>query len=482
MSKLQFFRKKCGLTQAEIANKLGISQQAYGNYERDDSSIPSKIIDKLAKILMIDPDQFLFKSELENDSITEFLHKSLTSYHATHNACVLLAKEGFVELKEHEEWKLKEGGKYFVTKNSSALIAFKVGDLSRYAFHIASCHTDSPSLKIKGNSVIDSPEGKRINVERYGSLINYSFLDIPLKIGGRVFIETESGIEQRLISSDFNVNIPSLCIHHNSTVNEGMELKNQSDMLPIYGKCDNLYLSLLPNEKIVDGDLYCVPFVKPTYSGLDSELLVSPRIDNLTSLYAIIEAIISCREQGISMLYATDNEEIGSLSKQGAESIFLANVLEKINTALNKTKDDYYQAIANGFALSIDNGHAVHPAHPEKSDPSEMVKLNEGVIIKHHPNYATDGYSSAVVKSIAKKNDIVIQEYYNNSDIRCGSTIGLVTSAQLGINTCDIGLAQLAMHSAIETVGKYDIEKMIKLVKCFYETNISNDDFQTVIK
>lgn len=482
MTKIQEKRKKSRLTQQEVATKLGISQQAYGNYERDALSIPAKMLEKIAKILMIDPSQLVYEPELENDSITEFLHKSLTAYHAVHNAISLLEKESFKELKESESWNIKTGGKYYVTKNRSALIAFIVGDLSHYAFNIASCHTDSPSLKIKGNSLLDSVEGKRINVEKYGGLINYTFLDIPLKIGGRVFIEKEHGMEERLLSSDFTVNIPSLAIHHNPTVNEGMELKTQSDMLPLLGKCDDLYKALLPKENIIDADLYCVPFVKPTYTGIDSEFLVSPRIDNLSSLYAIVKAISESNTKGISILYATDNEEVGSLSKQGAESIFLVNVLDRINTALNKSKDDYYKAISNGFMLSIDNGHAAHPAHPEKSDPVVMAKLNQGVMIKHHPNYATDGFSSSIVKTIAKNNDILVQDYYNNSDVRCGSTIGLVSSAQLGINTCDIGLAQLAMHSGIETVGKYDIQRMINLVKCFFETEIEINDKETIIK
>ncbi|MDD4000367.1 MAG: helix-turn-helix domain-containing protein, partial [Bacilli bacterium] len=179
MLKLQEKRKKCGLTQQEIAKKLGISQQAYGNYERDALSIPAKMMDKISKILMIDPSQLVYEPDLENDSITEFLHKSLTAYHAVYNAISLLEKEGFKELKESESWNIKVGGKYFVTKNRSALIAFIVGDLSHYAFNISSCHTDSPSLKIKGNSLLDSVEGKRINVEKYGGLINYTFLDIP---------------------------------------------------------------------------------------------------------------------------------------------------------------------------------------------------------------------------------------------------------------------------------------------------------------
>ena len=409
-------------------------------------------------------------------------YDSLTSYHAVKNTKEILLKDGFVELFENKPWEIKEGNKYFITKNGSALIAFKIGDLSNYAFNIASCHTDSPSLKIKGNCLIDSQEGKRINVERYGGLINYSFLDIPLKIGGRAFVKTNEGINQRVIESEFNVNIPSLCIHHNPSVNDGVQLNNQTDMLPLFGDAADLYKALLPNEEIVDADLYCVPFVRPTYTGVNGEYLVSPRIDNLSSLYSITKAIRECNSKGISILYATDNEEIGSLSKQGAESMFLNFVLERINASLGKTIDDFYRAIANGFVLSIDNGHAIHPAHPEKSDPVETVKLNKGVVIKHHPNYATDGLSSSIIKMIANKNNIEIQEYYNRSDLRCGSTIGNITSAKLAINTCDIGLAQLAMHSGIETVGKFDVDKMTNLVKSYFETSIKIDGDNIILE
>ena len=480
MSRLQELRKQNGLTQEEISNKLGISQQTYCNYEKDGAIIPLKMASQIAEILMVDVNDFYYQDELENDTVSEFLYKSLTAYHAVRNSVSLLEKDGFIRLEENEKWDIKEGGKYYITKNGSALIAFIVGDVNNYAFNIASCHTDSPCLKVKGNCLLDSPEGKRINVEKYGGLINYSFLDIPLKIAGRVLVETNEGFTQKIITSSYNVNVPSLCIHHNPDVNKGVELKYQSDMLPLIGNVDDLYKTLLPNEKIIDGDLYCVPAVKPTYSGVNNELLVSPRIDNLTSLYSILSALRKADCKGISILYATDNEEIGSLSKQGAESIFLTFVLNRINEALNKNSQDFYKAIANGFVLSIDNGHAVHPAHPEKSDPQEKVYLNKGVVIKHHPNYATDGLSCSIVKTLAKQADVEIQEYYNSSDVRCGSTIGLVTSAQLAMNTCDIGLAQLAMHSAIETVGKFDIKKMENLVKKLFETKIeiSNNEIK----
>lgn len=482
MTKIQEIRKQNGLTQEEISNKLGISQQSYANYEKDNASIPDKMLNKIANILMVDKDTLLYEEEMSEDSISEFLYKSLTSFHAVKNTIWLLEKAGFKKLSLDQYWSLAKGDKYYVTINNSGIIAFKINDNKNYVFNIASCHTDSPSLKVKGNNLIKSAEGYKIDVEKYGGLINYSFMDIPLKIAGRVFVEKENGLEEKIISSSFNVNIPSLCIHHNPNVNSGMELSYQNDMLPLLGEASNLYEKLLPKEKIVNGDLYCVPFVKPAFVGSDNERLVSPRIDNLSSLYSITQSLIAEEGMGISILYATDNEEVGSLSKQGAESMFLSYVLTKINKGLNKSEEDFYSAITNGFVLSIDNGHAVHQAHPEKNDPVAMCTLNNGVVIKHHPNYATDGYSSSVVEMIAKKAGVNVQHYYNQSDLRCGSTIGLVTSAQLAIDTCDIGLAQLAMHSAIETVGKKDILEMQKLVKAFYESERMKKDNLTVIK
>lgn len=482
MSKLQEIRKEQGLTQEDVAKKLNISQQAYALYEKDGTNIPRNVINKIASILMVDATLLDYKDELEDDSLMEFLYKSLTPYHAVKNSILLLENNGFVPLKEEDKWDLKVGGRYYITINGSALIAFKINDTNNYSFNIASCHTDSPCLKVKSNKLISSVEGKRLNVERYGGLLNYSFLDIPLKIAGRVLVETPKGLKQELITSDFTCNIPSLCIHHNPTANSGTELKYQSDMLPLLGECDDLYSKLCPNKQVLDADLFCVNSTKPTFCGAKNEFLVSPRIDNLSSLYSIIKAISNETSKGISILYASDNEEIGSLSKQGAESFFLSNVLKRINKGLKKDEADYFKAIKNGFLLSIDNGHATHPSHEGSYDPVEKVRLNSGVVIKHHPNYSTDAISSSIIKAIAKKKDILLQDYYNHSDIRCGSTIGLITSSQLGINSCDIGLGQLAMHSAIETVGKYDIQRMIDLVNVFFNTSIKIDNDNIIIE
>ena len=287
-----------------------------------------------------------------------------------------------------------------------------------------------------------------------------------------MFQKIKGLLKEKLYSSNFNVNIPSLCIHHNPTVNDGTLLAIQNDMLPLVGDCLDLYKHLSPNEEIIEADLYCVPDVFPTYTGVNNEFLTSPRIDNLTSFYSIINSLTNenLNRKGVSLLYAVDNEEVGSLSKQGAESAFLPNVLKRINKCLNKTEEEFDIALSNSFVMSIDNAHATHPAHPEKNDPDYKVLLNGGVIIKHHPNYSTDALSSAYVKMLAKSKCISIQDYYNNSNIRCGSTIGLITSSQLAINTIDIGLPQLAMHSAIETIGVNDILSLTKLVDVFFES------------
>ena len=474
MQIIKLYRKQKGLTQTDMAKKLNISQQAYALYEKEGSSVNTETLKKISLILGVDisklVDENCEKSMLEY-SISEFLSKSYTSYHATDNAVEILKSFGFKEIFINKKWELKEGDKCYIKKNGSAFLAFKVGKLDHYAFNIASCHTDSPSLKVKGNSLISSPEGKRINVEKYGGPILYSFFDIPLKVAGRLLIQKDNQIINNIYTSDFTLNIPSLCIHHSSNASDGMTIKIQSDMLPLLGECDDLFKTI-SKDKILDADLYCVPFVKPIYTGLNDEFLTSPRIDNLTSLFSIIMGLGNVNNSGIAICYASDNEEIGSLTKQGAESNFIIDVLKKINDGLNKSDDEFLKAKEDGFILSIDNGHATHPGHPEKSDVDQKVYLNKGIVIKHHTNYSTDGLSSAILKSICEKNKIPYQEYYNNSDIRCGSTIGNILSAKLSMNSVDIGLAQLAMHSAIETVGVNDIKRMEDLVKAFYLTKI----------
>lgn len=402
-------------------------------------------------------------------NIENFLETSYTSFHAVKNAAAELTERGFTELREDEHWDVRPGGKYYVTKNSSALIAFCVGG-GDYSFRLAESHTDSPSLRVKGNTLVESPEGKRLNVEEYGGMLRYSFLDIPLRIAGRLVCRDADGnLYAEITASDFNVNIPSLAIHHNRDANQNLALNVQTDMLPLVGNGNDVYGLLAPETDVLDADLYVVPDVKPYRTGKDGALLASPRIDNLTSVYASVKAISECTPDGVAVICLFDNEEVGSHTKQGACSRFLSSVLTRISNSLGKTQEEHEIAIAKSFALSIDNGHAVHPAHPEKSDITEKVYLNGGIVVKHHVNYATDGFSSATFKNILRNANIKYQDYYNRSDLRCGSTLGLITSADLGIPVCDIGLAQLAMHSAVETVGYNDIALMESGVRAFLD-------------
>lgn len=471
MQNLKELRKSKGLTQSEVAKELGISQQAYAKYESGITVPNDLVLQKLEVLFDINlssGENYSSYGVGKNATIEEFLDSSYTAYHTALNVVSMLEEFGFKELKPDDAQRVEWGGKYYVTKNSSAVIAFKIGDLSHYSFNIAGSHTDSPCFRVKGNALLDSAEGKRFNVEKYGGMLMYSFLDIPLKLAGRVFERTGSSLTQKVVESSRLFNIPSLCIHHNPNANNDFTPSAQNDMCPLVGESKDVY-SFVSNGNVVDGDLFVVPAVKAYRSG---NLLCSPRIDNLTSVYASIKAIAACEPKGVAVAACFDNEEIGSETKQGASSEFLANTLRMINRGLGFDEADFVRACENGFVLSIDNGHAVHPAHPEKSDPLNRVYLGGGVVIKHHTNYATDGFSAAVVKTILDKAGVPHQDYYNHSDVRCGGTIGLIASTKLAMNACDIGLAELAMHSAVETVDRRDVETMQNCVKAFFNTAI----------
>ncbi len=410
--------------------------------------------------------------------IKQFLDSSYTAFQAVENGIKMLAEAGFERIDPAKSPKTKVGGKYFFTVNATTLIAFKVGKDKK--FYVAESHTDSPALRIKGNKTIDSPEGKRLNVEKYGGLVLFSLVNSPLKIAGRIVERTENGVTEKNVVSSFTVNIPALCIHHNAEVNDKLFLSVQKDMLPLVGNIDGVY-SVLSDNEVIDGDLFVVPSTPAFVSGVHGEYLCSPRIDNLTSVYASLNAIIASEGDGIQVACCFDNEEIGSLTKQGANSALLENTLRFIMRSLGGTEEDFTAAVSDGYILSVDNAHAVHPAHPEKSDPVEKVVMNGGIVIKHHTNYSTDALSSAILKTILDKAGIKYQDYYNNSDIRCGGTIGLVTSARLNMKACDIGLAQLAMHSGIETVGSSDIPVMEACIKAFFSTTLSVDGANTEI-
>ena len=403
--------------------------------------------------------------------ICKFLNESYTAYHTTENVCKMLQDNGFSRLVLGENWHVKVGGSYFVTQNGSSVVAFKVG--ANKVFNLCESHTDSPSFKVKGNLLIAGGALKRLDTEKYGGGLLYSFLDRQLKVAGRVLVETETGIAQKLVVSDYNVVIPSIAIHHNPTANDSLALNAQRDTLPLFCQGEAELYATLTSDKVLDADLYVVPADGAFTAGVEQEFLCSARLDNLTSVFSSISALCQCKPQGIAVVACLDNEEIGSSTRQGSPA-FLDNVLKQIEQSLGFSAQESLFARENGMILSVDNGHALHPAHPEKSDPKCEVTLNGGIVIKHHPNYATDGLSSAAFKKLMASNGIPTQDYYNRSDVRCGTTLGLATARQLQMKTCDIGLAQLAMHSACETVGARDLPLMQKALCLFLSANIRN--------
>ena len=409
--------------------------------------------------------------------LKEFLDSSYTAYHATANACEILREEGFTQLILGDSWHLERGGSYFVTRNGSSVVAFCVGQNN--VFNLAVSHTDSPSLKIKGNRLIESDGLLRLNTEKYGGGLLYSYFDRPMKVAGRVLVQSSDGVEQQLVVSDYDIVIPSLAIHLNRQSNETPPLNLQTDLIPLFGQGEaDLYASLT-DEHVLDADLYVVPATEAFESGVHGEFLSSARIDNLTSVYASLYALVDAEPQDIALVACLDNEETGSGTRQGAPS-FLRQVLDSIAGALEFTRTDIAYAAENGMVLSVDNGHAVHPAHPEKHDPLYKCRMNGGIVIKHHVNYATDGLSAAIVKRLLDDLQLPYQDLYNNSELSGGSTLGLVTARELGMKTCDIGIAQLAMHSACETCGVEDIDVMQRCLTALVSATIAGVNSITV--
>ena len=412
------------------------------------------------------------------DKLAEFLDNSFTAYHAAENAAALLLKNGFVPLSETEDWSLAEGGKYFVVRGGSAIVAFTVNGLDRFAFRIVASHTDSPALKIKENAVEMTGPYARLNAETYGGGLWYTFFDRPLKIAGRLVVKEDGEIRTRTAESDFFVSVPSLAVHMNRGVNDGFAVNAQTDLQPLLGLFPDGtpdFPALLSDKEILSYDLFLVN-AQPAYTfGANGEFLASPRIDNLTSVYSSLEALLAQGESGgICVAACLDNEEVGSRTMQGAGGDFLENVLRRIAYALKFDDSEYYKALASSFFISLDNGHALHPNHPEKCDPTNRPVPGGGVVIKTHANkaYTTDALSSAVVKEIFSRAGVKHQTFFNRSDMPSGGTLGAISSGHVGVLSADLGIAQLAMHSACECFAGSDYDELVSGLTAYYSSDI----------
>lgn len=386
-----------------------------------------------------------------------------------------LEENGFEPLSEKEHWKLVPGGKYLVTRNHSALIAFCIPKEDAWTFHIMASHSDSPSFKIKENPEIKVDNSYvKLNVEKYGGMLMAPWFDRPLSVAGRVIIRGNNGLEEKLVNIERDlVMIPNLAIHMNREANNGVSYNPQKDMLPLLAaeNTDQTLLEILAKEAgiekedIISHDLFLYNRMPGTIWGADNEFVSSARLDDLQCAFASMEGLL-CAEnrKSIAVHCVMDNEEVGSGTKQGAASTFLKDTLLRINMGLGRTYEEYLMTLAGSFMVSADNAHALHPNYADKTDPTNHPVLNKGIVIKFNANqkYCTDAVSAAEFKELCTRADVPYQTFVNRSDIAGGSTLGNISNTQVPMNTVDIGLPQLAMHSPYETAGVKDTEYLIK--------------------
>lgn len=404
--------------------------------------------------------------------LINFLSSSYTAYQAVENAEKLLKENGFKKIEEREDWNISRGGKYYLTRGGSSILAFKVGE-GNY-FKLVCSHTDSPAIKLKDNPDKPSEKFLTLNAETYGGGIWYSFMDRPLKIAGRIVYKDGESLVSENIVSDFFVTIPSLAIHMNGGVNDGYKFNPQVDLLPLAGIGEGDFIKRLTDKNPLSYDLYAVNGEAPFISGVNGEFISSPRIDNLTSVYSSLEALIDSDGDGITLACAFDNEEVGSSTFQGAGSDFLTRAVTRIARALNLTEEETEKAVSKSFAISLDNAHSVHPNHPEKCDPTNRPYMSGGVVVKNHANksYCTDAVSGALIKDIFTRAGVKYQTFYNRSDMRGGSTLGAISIRQISVLTADLGIAQLAMHSAMECFAAEDYKNLVNGLKAYYSASI----------
>lgn len=414
----------------------------------------------------------------------DFIEKSPSQYHAIENQRQQLLSAGFTELLENEQWKLKANGNYFVTRNGSSILAFRMPAHEVKSFSIMASHSDSPVFRIKTNPEMKEGMYVKLNVEKYGGMLMAPWFDRPLSIAGRVILKTKNGVEIKLLNLDKDLcMLPSLAIHMNREANDGYKYNAQKDMLPLISMDENFNLKKyvadylkVKAEDIIGDDLFLYNRNKGCVWGADDEFISIGRLDDLQCAFSSLQGILAAKNGAsqVQVHVVFDNEEVGSGTKQGADSTFLYDTLVRINEAMGGNNSGLLSAIANSFMVSADNAHSLHPNYPEKSDPTNKVYMNKGIVIKINANqkYMTDGLSYGIFTEICDRAKVPYQNFVNRSDIPGGSTLGNISNAHVSINGVDIGLAQLAMHSPYETCGVQDTEYLIKLASKFYETVI----------
>lgn len=416
------------------------------------------------------------------EKLLTFIRKSPTAFHAVDTMKNILAEQGFQELSEKDYWKLVPGGRYMVTRNNSALIAFSIPENAPRRFHIMASHSDSPTFKIKENPEITVEKAYvKLNVEKYGGMLMSPWFDRPLSVAGRVVVSENGEIKEKLVDIDRDLlMIPSLAIHMNREVNSGYAYNPQKDLLPLYGTAGTeetfgktiAEAAGVREEDILSHDLFLYSRTRGAVWGAEKEFVSAGRLDDLQCAFASMEGLLSGeKKKSIAVHCVMDNEEVGSGTKQGAASTFLKDTLLRINSGLGRTYEEYLMSLADSFMISADNAHALHPNYTDMTDPVNRPLLNKGIVIKYNANqkYCTDAVSAARFKDICTRAEVPFQTFINRSDMAGGSTLGNISNTQVPVNTVDIGLPQLAMHSPYETAGVKDTYSLIKAAELFFE-------------
>ena len=425
------------------------------------------------------------------------IKQSPTAFHAVDVIKHALCDAGFLPLYEQSEWSMMRGGKYFVTRNDSSLLAFVIpkGDEPLHGYRVVAAHTDSPAFKLKDTFARPGAGYEKLNVERYGGMICSSWMDRPLSIAGRVLVETPTGIESKLVNIDRPCAIiPNVAIHMDRSANDGKSYNAQVDMLPVLGLENNAcsFKNQLADvlgvevDRILAHDLFLYTAQDGYIWGQNQEMISAPRLDDLACVFGGLQAFLQADYSSashISVFAAFDNEEVGSQTLQGAASSFFGDVIDRIEYFLGNCGGDVTgkaRRLSESLMLSADNAHAVHPNHPEYADAQNRPVIGGGIVLKFNAQqrYATDAIGAALFRKICALADVPVQTFANRSDMLGGSTLGNIASTRLPIRTIDIGLPQLAMHSAFETAGTYDYLQYISVCEAFYRAEITKEQDQ----
>ena len=432
-----------------------------------------------------------------NQALFDYIRACPTAYHATAHTASILDRAGYTYLPEGTDWKLKAGKGYYTTRNGSSLIAFRAplsGDFD--GFMMTAAHGDSPCFKVKENAEISDGHHIRLSVEKYGGMLCASWTDRPLSVAGRVTLRTETGLAVRLVDLEEPCAvIPAVAIHMNRNANDGMSYNPAVDMLPLYGQTADggmLRRRVAEAAGAAEADILTTDlFLYNPQAGVEWNGYISaPRLDDLQCAFASLTAFLEAGESGsipntVPVFCLFDNEEVGSQTKQGAASTFLYDTLHRMGAVMGLTPAHMARKLASSFLVSCDNAHAVHPNHPEYQDKNHAVYMNGGVVVKYNANqrYTTDGISAAIFGLICERAGVPVQRYANRADMPGGSTLGNIANTQVSLNTVDIGLAQLAMHSAFETAGARDTELMVRALTAFFGASLlaAEDGGYTVV-